>query len=254
MRSAATPLVVLVAVILAAGCGGDDGQGIADEASLTEVPWLLVAGVDVDGWESVAPSAVFGAGAVAGSTGCNRYTGPYSIDGDELEIGTLAVTRMACAPPADAVERDYVAALERVRGWRIEEPELLLLGEDGEELLRYGEATPLGDWEATAVASATALSSPLPGTTITARFADDGTLTGSAGCNTYRTDFTTEGGEIEVGPAAATEKLCSAPDGVMAQETAFLESLTTVTRFRVDGGTLSLLRNDDTTVATFTRS
>ena len=99
---------------------------------------------------------------------------------------------MACPPPADAVERAYVDALERVAGWRSDGAELVLLDEDGAELLRYAAASPVGDWEATAFQTGTALASPLPGTEITATFADDGTLTGSAGCNSYTTTYTTE--------------------------------------------------------------
>ena len=125
----------------------------------------------------------------AGSTGCNRFTGPYSLDGGSLEIGTLASTRMACAPPADAVERAYLSALARVAGWRFDGAELVLLDGDGAELLRYTTATPVGEWNATAIQTGVALSSPLPGTEITATFADDGTLTGSAGCNSYTTDL-----------------------------------------------------------------
>ena len=48
------------------------------------------------------------------------------MDGSELEIGDIATTNMACPPPADAVERKYLAALERVAGWRLVDDELAL--------------------------------------------------------------------------------------------------------------------------------
>jgi heat shock protein HslJ len=44
---------------------------------------------------------------------------------------------MACAPPADAVEREYLAALGRVAAWRTETGELALVDANGAELLRY---------------------------------------------------------------------------------------------------------------------
>ena len=82
-------------------CGGD----AADPSSFEEVPWVLSSGVDVEGWETVAPSAQFADGNVAGSTGCNRYGGPYTADGDAIEFGQISSTQRACPDAADAVER-----------------------------------------------------------------------------------------------------------------------------------------------------
>ena len=184
MRCVAVSLALLLA--FAAGCGGDDGDESASE-SFVGVPWLLSSGLDVEGWEATAPSATFTDEAVGGFTGCNRFTGAYTVDGDALELGAIGSTQMACAPPADEVERAYLAALERVAAWRLDDAELVLLDGDDAELLRYGQATPVGDWEVGAFLNGNAVSSPLPGTQLTASFAADGTLTGSAGCNTYRT-------------------------------------------------------------------
>ncbi len=253
MRSAVALLAVPLALAALAGCGGDDGNETdvaADAASFADVPWVLATGVDVEGWEATPPSATFADGTVGGSTGCNRFTAPYTLDGDSLEIGTTATTRMACLPPADAVERAYLEALARVTGWRSDNADLVLL-EDESELLRYKAATPVGDWEATAIQTGTALASPLPGTEITATFGDDGTLTGSAGCNTYRTSYTTDRGGIEIAPPAGTKKACASPDGVMEQEAAYLAALPTAVRYRLDGGTLALLSADGTYVASY---
>ena len=119
--------------------------------SIVGIPWLLSSGLDVDGWEEAPPSAVFMIDTVGGFGGCNRFTAPYTIDGDGIEIGAIASTRMACPPPADEVERAYLAALEQVAGWRVEEDgaELALLADDGAELLRYAQGSPVGDWEVT---------------------------------------------------------------------------------------------------------
>lgn len=121
-------------------------------------------------------------------------------------------------------------------------------------MLRYGEASPLGDWEVTAFLSGDAVTSPLPGTTITARFADDGTLTGSSGCNTYLTAFTLGRGSIEIEPPAATQMACVDPEGVMDQEAAYLAALPTAVGYRVDGGSLALVSADGTYVASYARA
>ena len=153
---------------------------------------------------------------------------------------------MACPPPADAVERAYLAALGRVAAWHLDGSELVLADDDHNELLRYEEASLLGDWEVTAFLNGDAVSSPLPGTKITASFADDGTLTGSSGCNTYRTAFTLGQGSIQIEPPAATEMACAEPEGVMEQEAAYLAALPTAVGYRLDGGSLALLSADGT--------
>ena len=248
MHAAAASVALLLALGLAAGCGGDDGAG-----SFVGVPWVVSSGVDLAGTDAV-PSATFTDDTVGGSTGCNRFTASYTVDGDAMEIGEIASTRMACPPPADAIERAYLAALGRVAAWHIDGSELVLADDDDNELLRFEEASPVGDWEVTAFLSSDAVTSPLPGTTITAKFADDGTLTGSSGCNTYQTAFSLGKGSIEIEPPAATEMACAKPEGVMEQEAAYLAALPTAVGYRVDGGSLALVSADGTYVASYTRA
>ncbi len=231
MRSTLTSCGFLLAVGLAAGCGGNGGSNstaaTAELPPFVDVPWVLDGGLEVTGWEAVRPSATFTGGTVGGSTGCNRFTAPFTLDGSSLRIGTIASTKIACQPPADAVEREYLDALGRVARWRSDGSRLVLLDENENELLRYAAATPVGQWEATAIQTGDALASPLPGTKVTARFAADGTLTGLAGCNSYHSSFTTDRGGIKIDPPAATRKACASPDGVMEQEAAYLASLPT---------------------------
>jgi heat shock protein HslJ len=140
VRSIAASLPLLLLLALAAACGGtagDDDEGSADALPLEGVEWVLTSGIDVDGWEAVAPTAAFADGSLAGSTGCNRYNASYTVDGETLEIGAVASTRMACPPPADAVERDFLAALELIAGHRLEASELVLLDAEGAEVLRF---------------------------------------------------------------------------------------------------------------------
>ena len=255
MHTAAASIALLLTLGLAAGCGGDDDSGEAEVASFVGVSWIVSSGVDLDlTGVKAAPSATFEAETVGGSTGCNRFTAPYTVDGDAMEIGTIASTRMACPPPADAVERAYLAALGRVAGWRVDTSALVLVDDADTEVLRYDEATPTGEWQVTAFLSGDALSSPLPGAEISASFAEDGTLTGSSGCNSYRAGFTTDGGSIEIEAPASTQMACEEPGGVMDQEAAYLAALPTAVRYRVDGGSLALLSADGTYVASYTRA
>jgi heat shock protein HslJ len=251
--AAALALGLALALVLG-GCGGDDDESEqqAEASSLENVPWVLSSGLEVEGWEQSAPSVTFADGTAGGSTGCNRYTGSYTVDGSALEFGTIASTQMACPPPADAVERAYLGALERVAEWRLDGDELVLLDGDDAEL-RYTAASPVGDWEVTAFLNGDAVTSTLAGTTLTATFAADGTLSGSSGCNRYTTTYTTDRGEIEIAPPAGTRMTCAEPEGVMEQEAAYLAALPTATQYRLDGGSLTLLSADGTYVVTYAK-
>jgi heat shock protein HslJ len=66
----------------------------------------------------------------SGFAGCNRYTGSYEIAADRLAFGLLAMTRMACAETMD-VEQQYLAALEKTRGYRNAGDDLVLVGDSG---------------------------------------------------------------------------------------------------------------------------
>ena len=253
MRPVVAPLVVAVVAAFVVGCGGDDA-GSGDVSSLEGVPWVLTAGIDVEGWEAFAPSATFEAGRVTGSTGCNSYGGPYTVDGETLELGPLTQTRIGCPPPASEVETTFVAALEEVAGWRIEDEELVLIDADDEELLRFEVGTPVGSWQATGIRRGDAVTSPIAGTEITATFSDEEALTGSAGCNTYNATFTIDGDAIEITPPATTSKICPEPEGVMEQETAYLAALASASSYRIDGKTLQLTRPDGTLAVDFTRA
>jgi heat shock protein HslJ len=240
-------------VTTAVACGEDEGSS-PDPSSLQGIPWVLASGVSVEGWEEAAPSATFEGGTVAGSTGCNRFTASYTADGDALEIGQVAATRRACPPPADAVEREYLAALERVTAWRSQKGALVLLDDDETEVLRFLAATPVGSWKATAFLHGNAVSSPIAGTELTATFGEDGTLSGSGGCNTYRATYTANRGRIEIGEPAATKKACASPEGIMEQEAAYLAALPTAASYSVEGRSLQLLTDTGTIVATYMRA
>lgn len=76
--------------------------------------------------------------AVGGYNGCNRFSGPADLgEGEAIRFERLAVTRMACLGNTAAIERRVLDALEATRGLRVQEPELMLLGAESRELLRF---------------------------------------------------------------------------------------------------------------------
>jgi heat shock protein HslJ len=54
-------------------------------------------------------------GRLAGYSGCNRFTGSFTQDGNTLTMGPLATTRMACPPEAMKREQQFLALLGKVR-------------------------------------------------------------------------------------------------------------------------------------------
>jgi heat shock protein HslJ len=72
----------------------------------------------------------------AGFSGCNRFTGGYVLDGDNLRFSQLAGTRMACVARMDT-EKDFLAMLNAVARWQISGEMLQLLDADGHTLATF---------------------------------------------------------------------------------------------------------------------
>ena len=61
-----------------------------------ELEFLVSDGIQY-GFEEQIPTMQFTSEEnVAGNSGCNRYTGPYALDGRTFKFGNLAVTKMMC--------------------------------------------------------------------------------------------------------------------------------------------------------------
>jgi heat shock protein HslJ len=83
-------------------------------------------------------------------------------------------------------------------------------------------------------------SSPLQGTEITLAF-DDGEASGSAGCNSYFGPYTVQGTDgLAFHGLASTEMACLEPEGIMEQETEYLQLLRAASRFAITDGQLEI--------------
>jgi heat shock protein HslJ len=80
----------------------------------------------------------------------------------------------------------------------------------------------------------------LAGVRVTAIFEGEANrVAGSAGCNQYFGSATVKGDRLDVGGLGSTRMFCAA-DGVMEQETAYLDTLSRVTTYRASGTQLQL--------------
>jgi heat shock protein HslJ len=99
-------------------------------------PWDLINYHRGDAVVSVkagsAPTAEFDDTTVHGSTGVNRFHGPYTVAGDGLEIGPLAVTaRASIDPDLSDQEHHYLRSLGAARAFRVVGDQLTLLRDGG---------------------------------------------------------------------------------------------------------------------------
>ena len=68
----------------------------------------------------------------SGSFGCNRFNGPYQLDGDKVKFGPLASTMMACQ--AMQIETDFRMALDATASWQVSQNNLTLRDSAGKLL------------------------------------------------------------------------------------------------------------------------
>lgn len=83
-------------------------------------------------------------GTIFGSAGCNRYSGSFTVDGDQLSIVPLAMTMMLCIEPEGVMEQEaaYVAALETVATYSIDGDRLEMRTADGALAVGFVAAAP----------------------------------------------------------------------------------------------------------------
>ena len=100
---------VTTAEVTLAGCGG------SPQELLTGKTWRIV---EIDGnpiADEVKADITFtNQGQVSGSSGCNRFSGAYTLTGESLTFGNAATSRMACPPPHMDAEQAFFEALARV--------------------------------------------------------------------------------------------------------------------------------------------
>ncbi len=152
---------------------------------------------------------MFGAdGTLAGSSGCNHFTGSYTVDGGDVTISALSATTMACASPElQAQETDYLAALSASSEWAQDGTDLVLVdstgvGRDTTVMLSAAiEPSYIGTWDVTGYDMGNgSVVSPVPGASLTAVFSGAGTIEGSSGCNTYAGPASVSGWSMTIGP------------------------------------------------------
>ncbi|MGH7354026.1 MAG: META domain-containing protein [Candidatus Rokuibacteriota bacterium] len=125
--------VALGAALTALGCASAGGFV---PPSLNGSSWIAEA-IDGQGMVGRPPITLTfeSEERAVGSTGCNRYFAAVRLsERARLRFGQVGSTRMACPPLVMEQEQRFLAALEAVRGYRLDGTTLVLV--DARDLAR----------------------------------------------------------------------------------------------------------------------
>jgi putative lipoprotein len=75
--------------------------------------------------------------SMAGSTGCNHFTGRFALEDGALHLNPETMTMMACQDEAMRQEGEFFGALKATTGYRLAEGGLELLDGDGRVVARF---------------------------------------------------------------------------------------------------------------------
>ncbi len=203
-------------------------------------------------------TAVFGPdGTIEGSSGCNHFSGPYTIDGDGIAVGPLASTLVACGSgELQDQETQYLALLTASDKWSLDGGlELVETGGVGRQTTvafsAANDAAYIGSWVVSGFVDASGdVIPPVGGSTPTAVFHLDGTIEGNTGCNAFSGPSAVIGTSMTIGPLATTRMACSSP-ALDTQEQQLLTALQSVAAWESDDG-ITLRDLDGATKVTLT--
>ena len=134
---------ILVVAVLLAACGGDDDGGAQDPADLEGDPWVLTQMLTADGETEIVDvgvNAEFDGSTMSGVSGCNNYNTSYEATGNEISLGPIAGTQMACPEPQMSVEARYLQLLETVATFEVDGRSMSMSDTDGTPILQFARS------------------------------------------------------------------------------------------------------------------
>jgi heat shock protein HslJ len=253
--------MILIPFLIFSGCTGQIPEPQLDGTGWTltgyvhnGTPMQVVSGTTITLDFSVD-------GRITGSAGCNRYFATYEVKGTAISIGQAGSTEMYCITPGVMEQESaYLTLLGQAKTIIVEGDHLTLSDGGGTTILTFAKTVPPAqeplvgtNWTLESFHTADAVSSVIAGTTITAVFDAEGSVSGSAGCNRYFASYNATGTSLSIGPAGSTKMYCGDP-GVMQQESTYLAALSKVKTFTIRSDRLSVSDARDTTILTFAKT
>ncbi|MDI6620502.1 META domain-containing protein [Acinetobacter junii] len=76
----------------------------------------------------------------SGSDGCNRIRGSFKTENNQLKLGPVMSTKMACIGDNAAVSRQYLDALSQTQRYSLKANTLQLLDQSGKVLIQFNSS------------------------------------------------------------------------------------------------------------------
>ncbi|MGH2560003.1 MAG: META domain-containing protein [Thermomicrobiales bacterium] len=238
-------LAVAVTALLAqssrTGAQGTPRAGTPDAAAaIPPVVWQLASITLADGSEQAPDDPVkytiqfLPDGFAAIVADCNQGTGPYSVEGNTLDISNILTTLVACPP--ESISDDYLQGLDEVVSYAFDEDALVLTLPDGGSL-RFTLALTgvVWAWQGFQGGDDSEIVPDDPAN-YTIQFMPDGSVAVLADCNRGRGTYTADDAQIDISAIALTRMGC--PPGSLGID--FATDLEAVNTFVFRDGNLYL--------------
>lgn len=179
---------------------------------------------------------------VNGSAACNRFFGTYTLNGKSLVFSPFGSTRMYCDEESNKLESEFLQAMTKVTGYKIENKTLILLN-NNEEIARFHESNAVpdamaGTWDLVYITGRRIAFEglyPEKKPQITFKMGSN-ELTGNTSCNSFTAAFNNKPNEKLFNPGAMTLKACPGEG-----EQAFMEQFKRVDSWEISGDTLTFI-------------
>lgn len=215
----------------------------ATPTNLEATTWYLASGSQIEPLNNVLATIQFKAGKVSGTTGCNNFSGSYTVEGDQLAVGdALAITRKACPGELAEQEQQLLRAIPQIKQYKFTRQgylELTYAGAEKSQTLVFipeSQLTPLHNtqWQLLSMAGKPPLSNPKKSASV--QFMGN-RIAGTGGCNRFTGTFSVEEDRLMVSDRMAST-LMACPEPQMKQEQAFTQALAAATTYEIKGDML----------------
>jgi heat shock protein HslJ len=194
---------------------------------------------------SFAINADGASGSMSGSAGCNSYAANF---GDNLGVTTSLTSGERCSEPAGVMEQEsaYLEALSRAYGYWLTGDQLILNSSLG--ALTYRQTAPVTSMDQSYLLQGVTwylvsinTTPVVAGSGVANVYFDaNSTLNGFTGCNSMSGSYTTDIDKISISQLSSTKAAC--PDSASsAQETAFLNGLSSAQTYQVAGSAMQII-------------
>jgi heat shock protein HslJ len=245
-------LAALALAVVATACSSDDG---ADATSSSTDPTELTGRTFVSTEVTGTPIPGDGplvvefpeANTIAATAGCNRAVGAVDLSDGVVHADNLASTMMACAPPKDGADAWLSALFAGNPRWTVDGDVLTMTGDavtvslTDKKVVDPDRSLTGTEWVATTMYTpeAAITSAALERSAPTLIVAEDGSVSGSTGCNRFTGTARIGDGTLTFGPLGTTRMAC--PDAeVTAVENHVLAVLAGETTYEIDAATMRI--------------